>query len=564
MLIVLDNAESILDPQGTDAREIYDVVKELSRFSNLCILVTSRISTIPLDFKHFDVPTLSMDAARDTFYCTYEDNGSSDLINGILEQLDLHPLSIALLATVARQNKWKMGRLVREWKQKRTGMLETDHKRSLATAIELSLASPLFRQLGPDARALLEVVAFFPQGLDENNLEWLFPTIPDRANIFDKFCTLSLTYRNGDFVTMFAPLRDYLSPKDPTSSSLLSTVREHYFSRMLVYFNPSDPGFANTRWITSEDTNVEHLLDVFTTVDPGSNDVWKACSKFMEHLYWHKKRHTILGPKIKRLPDGHNLKPQCLFDLGRLFTEVGNWVECKPLLTHVLGLWRERRNDQMVARTLRLLSTVNRQLDLCKEGIEQAREATEINRRLGDTMRQVSCQVKLAFLLRSDGQLDGAEEAALRAINLIGEQGSRYQLCKSHRVLGQVYQSKGETDKAISHFETALEIATPSDWHSILFWTHESLAQLFCDDGRFEDAQAHVEHAYSNTANSSYNLGRATETQASIWHREHRLEEARSGALRAINIYEKLGAVRDLERCRETVRNIQRELNTPG
>ena len=141
-------------------------------------------------------------------------------------------------------------------------MLRTQHDHSLAATIELSLASPLFQELGLDARGLLGVVVFFPQGVDENNLEWLFPTLSNRANIFDTFCVLSLTYRSNGFVTMLAPLRDHLCPKDPASSPLLHATKDHYFRRLLVHIDPNMPGFEEARWITSEDVNVGHLFNV--------------------------------------------------------------------------------------------------------------------------------------------------------------------------------------------------------------------------------------------------------------------------------------------------------------
>jgi tetratricopeptide (TPR) repeat protein len=563
MLIVLDNAESILDPKGEYSQEIYDVVEELSHFSNISLCITSRISTIPPDFKTIEIPTLWMEPARETFYRIYQYGEPSGLVDVILEQLEFHPLSITLLATVAHQNKWGADRLSEEWKKHRTGVLKTQHNKSLAAAIELSLASPMFQELGPDARGLLGVIAFFPQGVDENNLDWLFHTIfPDGKEFFDKFCALSLTNRSDGFTTMLAPLRDYLCPKKPMSSPLLCVARNSYFVRMSVDLdNPNVPGFEDARWITSEDVNVEHLLDVFASVDASSDDVWKACADFFRHIFWFKKRPTVLSSKVEGLPDDHHSKPECLLELSQIFRSLGNHAMNKELLAHALRIWREREDRYRTAQSLMFLAYTNEALALYQEGILQAKEASEICEQFDVTDLKAHSFRCLAWLLRDDNQLDAAEVAASRAIDAFKDRDDQYGVCSGYRTLAMICRRKGKIEVAISHLEAALELASASSWERELFWSYYCLAEVFFDEGRFDDAHTHVELAKSHSAGDRFNLGRGTQLQAEFFYKQRRLEEARSEVEKAIEIFEKTGATVVLGKCEKLLQDIQNGLN---
>ena len=450
--------------------------------------------------------------------------------------------------------------MVREWEQRQTGLLQTEHNKSLAATIELSLASPMFKELGSNARDLLGVIAFFPQGINEDSLDWLLPTISNGLAIFDKFCTLSLTYRSNGFITMLAPLRDYLCPRDPRSSPLLHMTKDRYFARMSVSLDPHRAGFGDTRWITSEDGNVEHLLDVFTSVGTDSDDIWDACINFMRHLFWHKRRLIVLRRKIELLPDDHPFKLECSYELSRLFYSVGNHTEQKRLLSHVLELLKVRGNDRLAAQITSRLSDANRLLGLHTEGIQLAEEALEIHRRFDDAVEQARCWNGLACLLFEDEQLEAAEKAASRAIQLLPEKGEEFLLCGFHRVLGNIYHCKDDTGRAVEHFETALRIASTFNWHNELFWTHYSLAKLFSEEGRLDSAHVHIEQAQFHAVDNAYDLGRAIFLQARVWYRQRKLEEARSEALRALEIFEKLGVTDISEGCKALFRDIKQAM----
>ena len=549
MLIILDNAESILDPQGTGAREIYSVVDELCRFKNISLLITSRITTVPPYCNRPEIPKLSMEAACDIFYGIYGNRRESSIINDLLFRLDFHALSITLLATTASYNAWDHGRLVKEWDAQRSRVLQTVYNESLAATIELSLASPTFHSLDPNARDLLGVVAFFPQGIDENNINWLFPAISNRQRLFDTFCLLSLTLRSNGFVTMLAPIRDHLAPQEPRSSPLLCATRDRYFERLSIGADPDSPGRGETRWVGLEDVNIEHLLDVFTSIDPNSGEVWDACYHFMIHLDWNKPRETTLRSKIEALADDHPSKPKCLSKLGMLLGGVGHFAEAKRLVSHALELERRRRDDAQVSATLRMLANLDRFLGLYGEAVQQAKEALEISQLIGDTMRQAQCLAVLARALVDDGQPDAARNAAFRAINLITEKHQEYLQSGLHVVLGRIHRSKGEEAEAIHHLETALRIASPFDWHGGLFWIHYYLAELFGEGGKLDDESTHIEQAKSHAVHGTlqYELGRATEMQAEVWYRQLRLEDAKSETLHSLEIYEKIGAAEGVD-----------------
>ena len=215
----------------------------------------------------------------------------------------------------------------------------------------------------------------------------------------------------------------------------------------------------------------------------------------------------------------------------------------------------------MIAHTLRFLSGVNSTLGLYKEGIHQAREALEIYEQSNDKSGQGYAWQQLAWLLCKDNQLDAAEEAASHGIDLLSDLHDQFSVCECYHTLGLIYHSRGKKGEAINHYETALRIATTFNWHEKLFWIHYAMAQVFDDENRFIDAHVHIKHAKSHAINVTYFLAHATKLQAMFWYRQHRLKEAKSGALDAVNVFEKLGAMMDLKACKELLQRIEWAMN---
>ena len=112
-------------------------------------------------------------------------------------------------------------------------------------------------------------------------------------------------------------------------------------------------------------------------------------------------------------------------------------------------------------------------------------------------------------------------------------------------------------EKAIHHFGLALEIASSSNWHEQLSLIHLSLAHLFSEEGRLDDAHAHLERAKSYAVNNPYDLVAVSFMRATLWEKQDMLEEAKSEASRVLESIEKLGATEDAVKIRRLLEKIE-------
>jgi tetratricopeptide (TPR) repeat protein len=323
ILIVLDNAETFLDCKATEEiPRINRAITEFGDYPSVTILITSRIRQLPHDFvyKLRGVPPLDKGPAIESFTKVYQQNISQSLsiIERILDSVAYHPLSINLLAHAGEENQWSVEELLAHWGIQHTRLISTGYGKddNLGKSVELSLSSPSVKGLGDDVRGVLDIIAFFPQGVLREKVKELFPTVNGIAEIINILLKQSLLLCNNGFVTMLAPIRLYLCDACP-QLDLLPTVREYYYGQLSL---------DRSAVVAREDVNVESLIAYDLSSLSGDDElktVVNACEAFIYALCDGTCRSTSLRPVIDGLdtslsPIRKRLKLRCVTALSIL------------------------------------------------------------------------------------------------------------------------------------------------------------------------------------------------------------------------------------------------------
>ncbi|KAG6914021.1 hypothetical protein DXG01_002889, partial [Tephrocybe rancida] len=155
------------------------------------------------------------------------------------------------------------------------------------------------------------IIAFLPQGVSKQRLTAIFPGVQDIESCADVLCKHSLAYLNGDFITLLAPIRLYISKHHNTnisSNPLLNKVQLYYQAH-------SD----EEEVVRQDDMNIEHVLAHWVTDPIAMSSVLDLIGDFLYTLLDCRPRPVSLRPVINALdPDKSIISVSCM-DFFRTF-----------------------------------------------------------------------------------------------------------------------------------------------------------------------------------------------------------------------------------------------------
>ncbi|KAG1733750.1 P-loop containing nucleoside triphosphate hydrolase protein [Suillus lakei] len=294
-LLVIDHADALTAARNADS--VSRITNDLASSSVVLLLTTRSKHTAPYCITQVvSVSTLERKHARKTFEHVCPQHIPTEIIDELLDGVNDHPLSINILARRAAQHEWSGAELLSAWRTHQAALLENGEGKyhSLRATVELSLNAPSVIGLGDDARKLLEIIAFFPQGLDTMRVKALCPSATADA---DALCMHSITHREGNRFTMLAPVRLYLGHKVPNpDAGFLNTIRNMYYREL------SGPIERRQALVEAEDVNVERLIAFDFSRAINLDDSCCTCVSFLDNLAICKPRETILTTMLKELP----------------------------------------------------------------------------------------------------------------------------------------------------------------------------------------------------------------------------------------------------------------------
>ena len=144
--------------------------------------------------------------------------------------------------------------------------------------------------------------------------------------------------------------------------------------------------------------------------------------------------------------------------LGEYYLKQGKGIRAKRLLKKCLLLSKEIGLKEYETETLTILATLEMGLGHFKKSEQLFHQGLTIANDAGDKNNTVAPLLGLGSLFHKQGQPDHAFPFLERAAIVASEIHSRHQEQEAHQLLSEVFEAKGDFERALGHSKSAFDI----------------------------------------------------------------------------------------------------------
>ncbi|KAJ7583821.1 hypothetical protein C8J56DRAFT_1094703 [Mycena floridula] len=556
IILLLDNFETPWNAPGQRGA-VARILRDIARFSHVALFITMRAATAPckeITWEEKRIKALDPEASLQLFTAIYEKAQGESKLGEMLEMLGHMALAVKLMAQHGKNTGYTVEQLISAYKVTGTAMLGrstgSDPQNSVSVSIRMSLESSLVKD-EPNASQLLNIIAMLPSGTTLDTLQQYWaPSMENLESPLEPLLEASLLERQSTTYFVIPVIRSYLL--DP--SRLPNDVRDSMVTaacNFLQHYQATDPGqpsFIDDMEVrANEEINLQAILLRTSESNP---EVIKALRILAWHQYRVRPRLEVIEHAVvlvRKLADQHlighildlyavilralnhfndsikqyklardaflaasepALAAWTLLDIANDSVFIDSAFDEIPLIEQARQEFESIYSPQTIpgkylVDCLWRLGRAHSHKGNYSEAVEHLKDARDLS--AGVSLRGTNCAEDLANAYRYLCQFDEAEKWAVLALAEWREMGGN--LLYVLYILGMIYISKGEYNKAISCLEEGLDSSKAQGHQKWIANFLLKLGQAQMKKGNSDDARESFAEAleyYQNLQGMAY------------------------------------------------------------
>ncbi|KAJ7583815.1 hypothetical protein C8J56DRAFT_193140 [Mycena floridula] len=508
IILLLDNFETPWNAPGQRGA-VARILRDIAQFPHVALFITMRAAAAPCEeiaWEEKRIQALDTEASLQLFTAIHEKAQGESKLEELLEMLGHMALAVKLMARHGKNTGSTVEQLISSYKVTGIAMLGrrkgSDPQNSVPVSICMSLESSLVKD-EPHASQLLNIIAMLPSGTTLGTLQQYWAQDIENLDIaLEPLLEASLLECQSTTYFVLPVIRSYLLDPSHLPSDICDSMvtKACNFLQQHQAIEPGEPSFIDDMEARAiEEINLQSILLNTSDSNPQVIDSLRILAW---HQYQVRPRLEVIEQAVEL---ASKLADQCL---------VGHILHCYAKILYALNHFHDCLQQRKLARKaflaasepvfaartlldiasasafidstfneIALIEHVQQEFEsiysprpipdqhmvLClwrlgrahshkgnhSKAIKHLREARNLT--VAGSFHGAHCAGDLAKAYHRLCQLDEAEKWGVLALNEWREMGGNLEY--TLRVLGMIYISKGEYNKAIDCLEEGLDSA---------------------------------------------------------------------------------------------------------